>query len=121
MADDPTALRDEDARITALPIHDERKYADTLDLVGEATAKRLLGRLIDQLQAAFQGDEDRAVIAREAHALISTSGLLGCDRLSELCRDLEEAAKAGLDLRGRLCTARRTRDLTAAALLALRD
>ncbi|MFE1597706.1 Hpt domain-containing protein [Methylobacterium sp. ID0610] len=119
-ADASTAPRDEDPRLAALPVHDGRKFADTVDLVGEDTAKRLLGRLIEQLEAAFRTGEDRAATAREAHALISTCGLLGCDRLSEACRDLEEAALAGLDLETRLPAARRIRDLTAAALLPLR-
>ncbi|ACA15556.1 Hpt protein [Methylobacterium sp. 4-46] len=121
LMEDVPPLPSADPRFAHLPIHDRHAYADTLDLVGEAGAARLLDRLIAQLDAAFQDGADRERVAREAHALISTSGLLGCPRLSETCRDLEEAAKAGIPLEERLAGIRRIRDLTAAALRTVRQ
>ncbi len=55
-------------------------------------------------------------LGREAHTLVSMAGMLGCDALSQACRDLEQAAKQGLDLGSPLAAARRIRDETLAAL-----
>ncbi|MGY2051650.1 Hpt domain-containing protein [Methylobacterium sp. JK268] len=119
MTDAFLGAADEDPRLAALPVLDRRAHAETVDLVGEAGAARLRGRLAEQVREAFRDGADRERLALEAHALVSTAGLLGCARLSEACRDLEVAAKADAALPDRLAAARRIRDLTAEALRAL--
>lgn len=97
----------------------------TLDELGEVIGVEKLARLVDRFVAslgmAFEGvgrtDGDHA---REAHTLISMSGMLGCEQLSQACRGIEMSAKAGADLVAPLADARALRDRTVAALRLLR-
>ena len=86
-----------------------RKLASSLGERGRASVDALIGTFLghvpDQmrtLSSAAQGngfDEVR----REAHALKSNASTFGADRLADLCRKLESAAKAGeLDGQGEL-------------------
>jgi HPt (histidine-containing phosphotransfer) domain-containing protein len=100
--------------VEALPVLDREAHQDLRDMIGAPTVERLVLRLIELMRAAFHG-EARDAVAQEAHGLISTAGMMGCPRLAEVCRRLELAAQGG-DYAGLLAQARRTRDLTAAAL-----
>jgi histidine phosphotransfer protein HptB len=98
---------------------------DALDelsaVIGTEKLVRILDRFVDSLATAFEGpDRADADYGREAHTLVSMSGMLGCSALSSACRGLEESAKAGDDLTGSLIDLRTLRDRTIAALAALR-
>jgi HPt (histidine-containing phosphotransfer) domain-containing protein len=86
-----------------------RKLASSLGERGRASVDGLIGTFLghvpDQmrtLSSAAQGNgfDD---VRREAHALKSNASTFGADRLADLCRELESAAKAGaLDRREEL-------------------
>lgn len=57
-------------------------------------------RRIDRLSAAWR-DGDAAEVQRAAHSLKGSSGNIGADAMSEICRKIDERAKAGdLDVEG---------------------
>lgn len=92
-----------------------------LDDLGETIGREKLDRLVERfalsLRTAFAGgDRPPEDYGREAHTLISMSGMLGCERLSAACRALEAEAKAGGDLAQPLVGIRVLRDETVAAL-----
>lgn len=96
---------------------------DALDelsaVIGREKLARILDRFLMSLTTAFaDGDRTAADYGREAHTLVSMSGMLGCDAFSRACRALEEAAQVGDDLSAPLATLRTLRDQT---LVALRD
>jgi histidine phosphotransfer protein HptB len=86
-------------------------------VIGTEKLVRILDRFVVSLTTAFEGP-DRASddYGREAHTLVSMSGMLGCAELSRACRGLEESAKAGDDLTRSLVDLRTLRDRTVAAL-----
>lgn len=95
----------------------------TLDELGEVIGSEKLARLVDRFAAslvgAFEGEERTdADYAREAHTLISMSGMLGCEPLSQACRGIEHAVKSGADLAVALADVRNLRDRTIAVLRA---
>ena len=97
----------------------------TLDELGSVIGTEKLARLVDRFVAglvtAFEGGERTADdYAREAHTMISMSGMLGCQELSQACRGIERSVKAGADLTGPLVEVRTLRDRTVAALRELR-
>ena len=96
----------------------------TLDELGAVIGSEKLARLVDRFTAnlatAFEGCEPTADgYAREAHTLISMSGMLGCEPLSRACRDLEQSVKTETDLSACLHDVLSLRDRTVAALRAL--
>ncbi|MBP31969.1 Hpt domain-containing protein [Methylobacterium sp.] len=98
---------------------------DALDelaaVIGAEKLVGLLDRFVVSLTTAFEGpDRANDDYGREAHTLVSMSGMLGCAELSRACRGLEESAKAGDDLTGSLIDLRTLRDRTIAALRDLR-
>nr|WP_301335393.1 Hpt domain-containing protein [Methylobacterium fujisawaense] len=98
---------------------------DALDeltaVIGAEKLVGLLDRFVVSLTTAFEGpDRANDDYGREAHTLVSMSGMLGCVELSRACRGLEESAKAGDDLTGSLIDLRTLRDRTIAALRDLR-
>ncbi|WP_375455864.1 Hpt domain-containing protein [uncultured Methylobacterium sp.] len=100
-----------------LPLLSRPALDDLGGVIGPEKLQRLLERFTASLRGAFAGG-DRAPVdhAREAHTLISMSGMLGCERLSGACRALEAQAKAGTDLAASLADIRVLRDETVAAL-----
>jgi HPt (histidine-containing phosphotransfer) domain-containing protein len=80
---------------------DAETFAAVSDLLGRQKVNALLGKLAAQLRSQLCGNpdntEDRAEIAREAHKLISTAGMLGFSVLSDRCARLEAAALANQD------------------------
>lgn len=94
---------------------------DALDelsaVIGPDKLDRILDRFLLSLVTAFaDGDRTAADYAREAHTLVSMSGMLGCDAFSRACRALEEGAKMGDDLSEPLAALRILRDQTVVAL-----
>ncbi|MCJ2122284.1 Hpt domain-containing protein [Methylobacterium sp. J-077] len=102
----------------------DRAALDELEgAIGTEKLARLLDRFTASLATAFDGaDRAEAEYAREAHTLVSMSGMLGCADLSQACRTFEQAAKTGGgDLAAQLATLRSLRDATVAALRDLRE
>lgn len=68
-------------------------------LVGAQKSKRLLEQFGEELSRRLVDIDDHAALGRDAHAIISSSGLLGFQQLSEAARRLEEACLAGADVK----------------------
>ncbi|HEX8416191.1 MAG TPA: response regulator, partial [Methylobacterium sp.] len=93
VSDDPSPPSDS-------PILDLEVYQSLRDLMGEKKVAELLVRLSRELQSRFvamAGDEERAQLAQDAHAMISMAGMLGFSNLADVCRELEEASATGLE------------------------
>lgn len=102
----------------------DRAALDELEgVIGTEKLARLLDRFTASLATAFDGAErGEADYAREAHTLVSMSGMLGCAELSRACRDFEQSAKGGDgDFTAALVDLRKLRDATVTALRDLRD
>ena len=99
----------------------DRSTLDELGaVIGAEKLARLVARFAASLGTAFEGGERTADdYAREAHTLISMSGMLGCEPLSQACRDLELSAKSDADIAAPLVDVLSLRDRTVAALRAL--
>jgi histidine phosphotransfer protein HptB len=94
---------------------------ETLDelsaVIGPEKLAGIVERFLLGLAGAIEeGDRSPDDYGREAHTLVSMSGMLGCDALSQACRTVEEAATTGLDLTEPLAALRRLRDQTVLAL-----
>jgi HPt (histidine-containing phosphotransfer) domain-containing protein len=73
----------------------DKAIIDELEGVGGAA---MVERLLDQFATNYRTrfvDLDRAQIARDAHALVSSAGMLGLTRLSQACVRLEKACGDG--------------------------
>ena len=100
-----------------LPLLSRPDLDDLGDTIGREKLDRLVVRFTLSLRTAFDGaNRPSEDYGREAHTLISMSGMLGCERLSAACRALEAEAKAGTDLAQPLAGIRALRDETVAAL-----
>ncbi|TIX65843.1 MAG: Hpt domain-containing protein, partial [Mesorhizobium sp.] len=64
---------------------------------------------------------DRDVVQRDAHSLVSSSGMLGFEALSNLCRDIETSCIAGADLMPALQRFERARDAVLHKIAALKS
>ncbi|MCJ2073826.1 Hpt domain-containing protein [Methylobacterium sp. J-030] len=95
-----------------------REALDELSaVIGPEKLARIVDRFLLSLASAVEeGDRTAADYGREAHTLVSMSGMLGCDALSRACRAVEEAAAAGHDLTDSLAALRMLRDQTVVAL-----
>ncbi|MBE7197661.1 Hpt domain-containing protein [Methylobacterium sp. A49B] len=90
-------------------------------VIGTEKLVRILDRFVLSLATAFDGaDRAAADYGREAHTLVSMSGMLGCAAFSMACRGLEQAVKAGDDVTAPLVDLRTLRDRTLAAMQDLR-
>jgi HPt (histidine-containing phosphotransfer) domain-containing protein len=77
---------------------DEAVFAELADLLGAAGLKKLLGQMAEQLRSLADCDalrDDSPTLAKEAHKLVSSAGMLGFSGLSDVCRELEAACMAG--------------------------
>ena len=102
----------------------DRAALDELEgVIGTEKLARLLDRFATSLATAFDSvDQGEAAYAREAHTLVSMSGMLGCSDLSQACRAFEQVAKlGGGDLAAQLAHLRSLRDETITALRDLRE
>jgi HPt (histidine-containing phosphotransfer) domain-containing protein len=100
----------------------DRNALDELSaVIGTEKLVRILDRFVLSLATAFDGaDRADADYGREAHTLVSMSGMLGCAALSVACRGLEQCVKTGGDLTGPLIDVRNLRDRTLEALRTVR-
>jgi signal transduction histidine kinase/DNA-binding NarL/FixJ family response regulator/HPt (histidine-containing phosphotransfer) domain-containing protein len=78
-------------------------YGSIAKLLGREKINRLLGQLAGQLKDRFEvrpkGAPECAALAKEAHKLVSSAGMLGLVGLSERCARLEAALIAHEDER----------------------
>ncbi len=92
----------------------ETEFDEICALMGRPWALRGLARLTAQIDEAFgsvPGKGERDIeqdgrLARQAHALVSLSSLLGFRTLSRLCGELEQACKSDLDVPSRFAQAK---------------
>jgi CheY-like chemotaxis protein/HPt (histidine-containing phosphotransfer) domain-containing protein len=75
----------------------------------------------EQLGTAFVEEGDTERLKNASHKLITQAGMLGFMRLSELCRDLEEACETGQPLDGALTNARAAAEDARAKIAELRS
>ena len=67
-----------------LPLLSRPVLDDLGGVIGAEKLQRLLVRFTDSLRTAFPKDgNEPGAVAREAHTLISMSGMLGCERALE--------------------------------------
>ncbi|CAA2145282.1 MULTISPECIES: Hpt domain-containing protein [Methylobacterium] len=103
---------------------DEATLAELEVLLGHDHLKRLLSLLVVEIRVRFPaGNDDRATIAQDAHALLASSGSLGFLDLSRCCSVIEQACLKGDDIaiplqEGRIAA---DRALTALAVLGARE
>ncbi len=95
---------------------DEPTYTRLSDLIGHAKADAILARFATDLAARFAITE-REALRRDAHAVISTAGMLGFLRLSALARDLEAACSDGADVDAPFAALQRARDAATTRIL----
>jgi len=111
-----------DASLQAL---DRAVYDSLFDLVGRERVMALLGQLAAQLAERFVGEpvsaEDRARLARDAHAMIPAAGVLGFLVLSGACKSLAAACAAGGDIGVPLDRVRASRAMTLKTISALKQ
>ncbi len=85
--------------------------ADLTELMGEEWVASGLIRLRQEIESTFANEAaalaDQRQLARSAHALVSHCALLGFSELSQLCSALEDACRAGRDVRTRFRAARK--------------
>ena len=90
--------------------------------VGDETAKELIALFIDEARqrvrriGALTGTEDCEKLAREAHALKSTSMTYGAAELGRLAKDLEATSRAGTTDRSLIDKVARSAERDLAAL-----
>jgi histidine phosphotransfer protein HptB len=90
-------------------------------VIGTEKLAGILDRFVQSLAVAFdEADRAHADYGREAHTLVSMSGMLGCTSFSMACRGFEQSAQVGDDLARALVELRALRDRTLAALRAVR-
>jgi PAS domain S-box-containing protein len=85
-------------RVASEPVLDRETLAELTEMLSPSTVHSLLLRLAEQIEGGAligPGPWEPNVLKREAHALVSSAGLLGFARLSSLCKDLERAIEAG--------------------------
>lgn len=100
---------------------DQAALDELTAVIGTEKLGGILDRFVLSLATAFDGtDRAAADYGREAHTLVSMSGMLGCAAFSVACRGLEQAAKTGDDLTGSLIHLKTLRDRTVTALQELR-
>lgn len=122
----PEAMVVETPKPAPAPGHlDHEAYGKLVALMGKEKVLNLLDKLGTQVVETFEttllGSADRDRLARDAHAMVSTAGMLGFLELSELCSAVERACRGGLDLDGFMTRVRDTRRTTLETINALRQ
>ncbi|WP_267360947.1 MULTISPECIES: PAS domain S-box protein [unclassified Methylobacterium] len=80
------------------PTIDPSVFADLKEMVGHERMAGLLTMLADELAQRFGSSSlahDRDRVARDAHAMVSATSMVGFCSLSDLCRSVEEACRSG--------------------------
>lgn len=71
---------------------DRAVFDELVELIGRDQVGRLLDQLAARLQRSFDAPaEDRARLGRDAHAMVSSAGMIGFKAISDACRHLEAA------------------------------
>ena len=103
--------------LSAPAIVNASTLAELGDVIGRDRLEKLIVRFSQALTEAYpENERPVAEIGREAHMLVSMSGMLGCDAFSAACRVLEQQAKKGDAIAEPLAEVRRMRDATLGAL-----
>ena len=82
------------------PVVEAAKIESLGKLLGEAKVETMLANLATRLQDKIADDvgaKSRAILADDAHKLMSLSGMLGFMTLSDRCAELEATLEAGKD------------------------
>lgn len=77
---------------------DRETFEEVVDLLGPARVQTSLGEIAERLFVLRGIVDDRAALSREAHALVSLTGVLGFTALAQACRDLEKACQSDAEL-----------------------
>lgn len=85
----------------AIQVLDPSKLSQMRTMFGDGEAETLVelfrDELADRLEAMEQATARPEQVAREAHALSSAAGSIGCEELHGLCRDIMDTVKRGED------------------------
>ncbi len=104
---------------------DPATYGPLRALLGAAKMKELLRDLATHLVERFDEPTltpgDSPGLAREAHILVSTAGILGFSELSDLCAELEAACVQQREIGALLCAVREARHRALRTIEDLRD
>ena len=100
------------------PVLDPTRQAELSGLIGAEKTRELLLRFRDELPEQL-GSVVPAALRADAHAIVSTSGLLGFARLSAAARTLEQAIDDGHDISPPLTALLAARSVTLARVNAL--
>ncbi|WP_082505139.1 ATP-binding protein [Aureimonas sp. Leaf324] len=83
-------------------IFDRETFEEVIDLLGVARVQKSLHEIAERLSSLAGMIDDHAVLGKEAHALVSMTGVLGFTALAEACRGLEKACQTGGELNAAL-------------------
>jgi HPt (histidine-containing phosphotransfer) domain-containing protein len=72
-----------------------RTFGELMDLIGARKANDLAALFRSDLHNRFADAMNRELLRRDAHAVTSTSGVLGFTQLSQAARGLEAACETG--------------------------
>lgn len=102
------------------PVYDARTLGELEEIFGRPRLLDLLGRLKIEIAHRLQASSDeRDILSRDAHTLLSVSGSLGFVDLSQRCVEIEQACLRGADLAAPLEAARSAAEAAMAAIRAL--
>jgi HPt (histidine-containing phosphotransfer) domain-containing protein len=118
----PTFSQEESSR---MPTLDQQTYGGLVAVMGRERVLRLLEQLMAKLEEwvsdAHATPEERQQLAREAHAMVSSAGMLGFAALSTSCADLERACEEGAAVAEVLSRVQAARAEALAEIAALRQ
>ncbi|TIW74346.1 MAG: response regulator [Mesorhizobium sp.] len=118
-ADEPGATADRDGVFNA------DVFGNLAKVLGKNRVNQLLDKLADVLRTRLVSIApdaiERDVVQRDAHSLVSSSGMLGFETLSNLCRDIETCCIDGADLTPALQRYERARDAVLSKIEALKS
>ncbi|HEV2558729.1 MAG TPA: ATP-binding protein [Microvirga sp.] len=102
------------------PVLDRAILAELMEVGGAPMVQRLLDQFAANYAARF-ADQAPAQVARDAHALVSSAGMLGLTRLSQACARLEAACEVEADVSPLLTGVRAEAEAALAAAAAWRS
>ena len=82
--------------------HDREAFDALSDILGREVVDRLLCSLERELRVRLGGEQtlpDRRMLARDAHALMAATGMLGFKDLTDLCRTAKDTSLSGDEYR----------------------
>lgn len=99
------------------PVYDARTLGELEGIFGRPRLLDLLGRLKVEIAQRLQvSSDERDILSRDAHTLLSVSGSLGFVGLSQRCTEIEQAYLRGADLAAPLEAARAAAEAAVAAI-----